>query len=103
MHLKVLWTALNVFSMHLGGNRHWVLPSFENNNNNNNNNNNKRYHAHKFYFTGLSSAASSIQLHSRGQILPFSWAENPRPPSPVWTTYRKIPKISPSMYKPLQI
>ena len=30
---------------------------------------------------------SSIQLHSGGQILPFSWAENSRPPSPVWTTY----------------
>ena len=33
MHLKVLWTALNVFSMHLGGNRHWMPLSFENNNN----------------------------------------------------------------------
>ena len=40
MHLKVLWTALNVFLMHLGGNCHWLPPSFENNNNNNNNNNN---------------------------------------------------------------
>jgi len=27
--------------------------------------------AHKFYFT-ISSAVSSIQLHSRGQIFPFS-------------------------------
>ena len=81
MHLKVLWKALNVFSMDLGENRRWVPPSFENNNNNN-----KRYRAHKFYVT-ISSAVSSIQLHSRGHILPFSWAENPRPPSPVWTTY----------------
>ena len=71
--------------MHLGGNHRWVPLSFENNNNNNNNNN-KRYRAHKFYFT-ISSAVSSIQLHSGGQILPFSWAENSRPPSPVWTTY----------------
>ena len=68
--------------MHLGGNHRWVPLSFENNNNNNN----KRYRAHKFYFT-ISSAVSSIQLHSGGQILPFSWAENSRPPSPVWTTY----------------
>ena len=73
MHLKVLWTALNVFSMDLGGNRRWVPPSFENNNINN-----KRYRAHKFYFT-ISSAVSSIQLHSRGHIFPFPWAENPRP------------------------
>ena len=29
--------------MHLGGNRHWVPPSFENNNNNNNNINNNNY------------------------------------------------------------
>ena len=36
MHLKVLWTALNVFSMHLEGNHHWVPPSFENNKNDNN-------------------------------------------------------------------
>ena len=68
--------------MHLGGNHRWVPLSFENNNNNNK----KRYRAHKFYFT-ISSAVSSIQLHSGGQILPFSWAENSRPPSPVWTTY----------------
>ena len=61
--------------MHLGGNRRRVPPSFENNNNNNN----KRYGAHKFYFT-ISSVVSSIQLHSRGQILPFSLAENPRLP-----------------------
>ena len=47
--------------------------------------NTKKYRAHKFYFT-ISSAVSSIPLHSRGEILPFSWAENPRPPSPVWTT-----------------
>ena len=67
--------------MHLGGNHRWVPLSFENNNNNN-----KRYRAHKFYLT-ISSAVSSIQLHSGGQILPFSWAENSRPPSPVWTTY----------------
>ena len=33
MHLKVLWTALNVFSMQLGGNRRWVPLSFENNDN----------------------------------------------------------------------
>ena len=69
---KVLCTALNVFSMHLGGNRRWVHTSCENNNNK------KRYREHKFYFT-ISSAVSSIQLHSRGHILPFSWAENPRP------------------------
>ena len=80
MHLKVLWTALNVFSTHLGGNHQWVPPSFENDNNK------KIYRAHKFYFT-ISSAVSSIQLHSRRQIYPLSWAENPRPPSPVWTTY----------------
>ena len=67
MHAKVLWTALNVFSMPLGGNHRWVPLSFENNNNNNK----KRYRAHKFYFT-ISSAVSSIQLHSGGQILPFS-------------------------------
>ena len=54
--------------MHLGGNRRWVPLSFGNNNNN------KRYPAHKFYFT-VSSAVSSIQVHSRGQILPFSYAE----------------------------
>ena len=54
--------------MHLGGNHRWVPLSFENNNNNNNNN--KRYRAHKFYFT-ISSAVSSIQLHSGDQILPF--------------------------------
>ena len=83
MHAKVLWTALNVFSMPLGGNHRWVPLSFENNNNNNHK---KRYRAYKFYFT-ISSAVSSIQLHSGGQILPFSWAENSRPPSPVWTTY----------------
>ena len=65
---KVLWTALSVFLMHLGGNRRWVPPTFENNNNN------KRYCAHKFYFT-ISSAVSSIRLHSRGQILPFSWGK----------------------------
>ena len=70
MHLKVLRTALSVFSMHLGGNRRWVPPSFENNNDNN-----KRYRAHNFYFT-ISSAVSSIQLHSRRQILPLSWREN---------------------------
>ena len=87
MHLKVLWTALNVFSMQLGGNRRWVPLSFENNDNK------KRYRAHKFYFT-ISSAVSSIQLHSRGQILPFSWAENPRPPSPVWTTYCGVRRSS---------
>ena len=69
MHLKVLWTALNVFSMQLGGNRRWVPPSCENNDNK------KRYRAHKFYFT-ISSAVSSIQLHSRRQILPLSWREN---------------------------
>ena len=46
--------------MHLGGNRRLVAHSFENNNNNN-----KRYPAHKFYFT-VSSAVSSIQVHSRG-------------------------------------
>ena len=80
MHLKVLRTALSVFSMHLGGNRRWVPPSFENNNDNN-----KRYRAHKFYFT-ISSAVSSIQLHSRRQILPLSGTENPCPPSPVWHT-----------------
>ena len=68
--------------MHLGGNHRWVPLSFENNNNNNN----KRYRAHKFCFT-ISSAVSSIQLHSGGQTLLFSWAENSRPPSPVWTTY----------------
>ena len=33
MHLKVLWTAVNVFSMQLGGNRRWVPLSFENNDN----------------------------------------------------------------------
>ena len=87
MHLKVLWTALNVFSMQLGGNRRWVPLSFENNDNK------KRYRAHKFYFT-ISSAVSSIQLHSRGQILPFSWAENSRPPSPVWTTYCGVRRCS---------
>ena len=74
--------------MHLGGNRRWVPLSFENNNNNK-----KRYRAHKFYFT-ISSAVSSIQLHSRGQILPFSWAENSRPPSPVWTTYCGVRRCS---------
>ena len=57
---KVLWTALKVFSMHLGGNRRWGLLSFENNNK-------KRYRAHKFFLTTY-----SIQLHSRGQILSFS-------------------------------
>ena len=67
--------------MHLGGNHRWVPLSFENNNDNN-----KRYRAHKFYFT-ISTAVSSIQLHSGGQILPFSWAEDSRPPSPVCTTY----------------
>ena len=82
MHLKVLWTALNVFSMQLGGNRRWVPLSFENNDNK------KRYRAHKFYFT-ISSAVSSIQLHSRGQIFPFSRADIPRPPSPVWTVWSK--------------
>ena len=70
MNLKVLWTALNEFSMHLGGNHRWVPLSFENNNNNK-----KRYRAHKFYFT-ISSAVSSIQLHSRRQILPLSWRED---------------------------
>ena len=30
---KVIWTALEVFSMHLGRNRRWVPLSFENNNN----------------------------------------------------------------------
>ena len=69
MHLKVLWTALNVFSMQLGGNHRWVPLSFENNDNK------KRYRAHKFYFT-ICSAVSSIQLHSRRQILPLSWREN---------------------------
>ena len=69
MHLKVVWTALNVFSMQLGGNRRWVPLSFENNDNK------KRYRANKFYFT-ISSAVSSIQLHSRRQILPLSWREN---------------------------
>ena len=69
MHLKVLWTALNVFSMQLGGNRRWVPLSFENSDNK------KRYRANKFYFT-ISSAVSSIQLHSRRQILPLSWREN---------------------------
>ena len=54
--------------MHLGGNRRWVPPTFENNNNN------KRYCAHKYYFT-ISSAVSSIRLHSRGQILSFSWGK----------------------------
>ena len=88
MHLKVLWTALNVFSMHLEGNRRWVPLSFENNNNNK-----KRYCAHKSYFT-ISSAVSSIQLHSRRQVLPLSWAENPRPSSPVWTTYCGIRRSS---------
>ena len=75
--------------MRLRENRRWVPLSFENNNNSN-----KKYRAHKVYFT-ISSAVSSIQLHSLGQILPFSWAENPRPPSPVWTTYcgvRSCPK-----------
>ena len=79
--IKVLWTALHAFSMHLGENHRWVPLSFENNNNSK-----KKYRAHKFYST-ISSAVSSIQLHSGGQILPFSWAENSRPPSPVWTTY----------------
>ena len=67
------------------GNRRWVSLSFENDN--------KRYRAHKFYFT-ISLAVSSIQLHSSGQILPFSWAENPRPPSPVWTTYCGVRRCS---------
>ena len=58
--------------MHLGGNHRWVPTKFENNNNNND-----IYRAHKFYFS-ISSAVSSIQLHSQGQILPFSWAKNPR-------------------------
>ena len=49
--------------------------------------------AHKFYLT-ISLAVSSIQLHSSGQILPFSWAENPRPPSPVWTTYCGVRRCS---------
>ena len=31
--IKVIWTALGVFSMHLGRNRRWVPLSFENNNN----------------------------------------------------------------------
>ena len=56
--------------MHLGGNHRWVPLSFENNNNNK-----KRYRAHKFYFTissAVSSILDSIQLHSRGQIFPFS-------------------------------
>ena len=66
--------------MHLEGNRRWVPLRFENNIIK------KRYRAPKFYLT-IPSAVSSIQLHSRGQILPFSWAENPRAPSPVWTTY----------------
>ena len=51
--------------MHLAGNRRWVPLSFENNNIK------KRYRAQTFYFT-MSSAVSSIQLHSRGQIFPFS-------------------------------
>ena len=72
MHLKVLWTALNVFSMQLGGNRRWVPLSFENNDNK------KRYRADKFYFT-TSSAVSSIPT---------------RPPSPVWTTYCRIKRSS---------
>ena len=69
--------------MHLGGNYRRVplSKSFENNNDNK-----KRYRAQKFYFT-ISSAVSSIQLHSGGQILLFSWAENSHRPSPVWTTY----------------
>ena len=58
-------TALKVFSVHLGGNCRWVPLSFEKNNNK------KKYRAHKFYFT-ISSAVSSIQLHSRGQIFPLS-------------------------------
>ena len=87
MHLKVLWTAVNVFSMQLGGNRRWVPLSFENNDNK------KRYRAPKFYFT-VSSAVSSIQLHSRRQSLHLSWAENLRPPSPVWTTYCGIRRSS---------
>ena len=73
--------------MHSGGNRRWVPLSFENNNN-------KRYRAHIFYFTISASVVSSIQLHSRGQILPFSQAENPRPPSPVWTTYCGVSRSS---------
>ena len=73
--------------MHLGGNRRWLPLSFENNNNN------RRYPAHKFYFT-VSSAVSSIQVHSPAQNLPFSYAENPRPPSPVWTTYGGVRRSS---------
>ena len=45
--------------MHLGGNRRWVPLSFENNNK-------KRYRGNKFFITIF-----SIQLHSRGQNLPF--------------------------------
>ena len=69
MHFSIkstLDSLLNVFSMHLGGNHRLVPLSFENDNNN------KRYRAHKFYFT-ISSAVSSTQLHSGGQILPFSF------------------------------
>ena len=69
--------------MHIGGNRRWVPLSFENNNIK------KRYRAHKFFFT-ISSAVFSIQLHSRDQIFPFSLAENPRPPSPVWTAFCEV-------------
>ena len=61
MHLKVLWTALNVFSMHLGGNRHWVPPSFENNNSNNynsNNNNNNKDITHTSF-----TLPAYLQLH----------------------------------------
>ena len=56
MHLKVLWTALNVFSMQLGGNRRWVPLSFENNDNK------KRCPAHKFYFTISSETDRAVAM-----------------------------------------
>ena len=69
--------------MHLGGNRRWVPLSFENNNKN-------RYRGNKFFIT-----ISSIQLYSRGQSFSFSLkVENPRPPSPLWTTYCGVRRSS---------
>ena len=69
--------------MHLGGNRRWVPLSFENNNK-------KRYRGNKFFIT-----ISSIQLHSGGPEFAFSLkVENPRPPSPLWTTYCGVRRSS---------
>ena len=65
--------------MHLGRNHRWRPWGFEKNNNHNQ----KKNIAHITLFLTI----VSIQLHSRGWILPFYEAANCRPPSPLWTTY----------------